>query len=92
MDSNSSFIELQTMTTPLSPAAQSIVKAFDDRYELLGPLESDWQEQCIATALRAAANNWRDEIAILAVTELTQAINDCADCLCEIAAELEAQP
>jgi hypothetical protein len=40
--------------TPLSPA-QVIVKAFDDRYELLGPLEDDWQEQCIAAALCAAA-------------------------------------
>jgi hypothetical protein len=36
----------------LSPAA-SIVKAFDDRYELLGPLEENWQEVCIAAALRA---------------------------------------
>ena len=42
--------------TPLSPAAQAIVKAFDDRYELLGPLEDDWQEQCLAAALRAAAD------------------------------------
>jgi len=42
--------------TDLSPAAQAIVKAFDDRYELLGPLEDDWQEQCIAAAIRAAAD------------------------------------
>jgi hypothetical protein len=39
--------------TDLSPAAASIVKAFDDRYELLGPLEENWQEVCIAAALRA---------------------------------------
>jgi hypothetical protein len=38
---------------PLSPA-QYIVKAFDDRYELLEPWEDDWQEQCLAAALRAA--------------------------------------
>jgi hypothetical protein len=44
------------MPTPLSPAAQAIVQAFDDRYELLGPLEDDWQEQCLAAALRAVAN------------------------------------
>jgi hypothetical protein len=37
---------------PLPPAAQAIVKAFDDRYELLGPLEDDWQEQCLAAAIR----------------------------------------
>jgi len=42
--------------TNLSPAAQAILKAFDDRYELIGPLEDDWQEQCIAAALRAAAD------------------------------------
>jgi hypothetical protein len=29
------------MTTPPSPAAQAIVTAFDDRYELLGPLEDN---------------------------------------------------
>jgi hypothetical protein len=38
--------------TDLSPA-QAIAKAFDDRYELLGPLEDDWQEQCLAAALCA---------------------------------------
>jgi hypothetical protein len=41
------------MTTPPSPA-QAIVAAFDDRYELC-PLEDNWQEVCIAAALRAAA-------------------------------------
>lgn len=40
----------------LFPAAQAIVQAFDDRYELLGPLEDDWQEQCLAAALRAVAD------------------------------------
>ena len=40
---------------PLSPA-QVIAKAFDDRYELLGPLEDDWQEQCLAAALCALAD------------------------------------
>ena len=51
--------------TDLSPAAQAIVKAFDDRYELLGPLEDDWQEQCLAAALRAGADqvleDWNEE-------------------------------
>ena len=41
--------------TNLSPAAASIVQAFDDRYELLGPLEENWQEVCLAAALRALA-------------------------------------
>jgi hypothetical protein len=44
------------VTKKLSPAAASIVQAFDDRYELLGPLEDDWQEQCLAAALRAVAD------------------------------------
>jgi len=41
----------------LSPAAQAIVTAFDDRYELLGPMEDNWQEVCIAAALHAAAHH-----------------------------------
>ena len=39
----------------LSPAAASIVQAFDDRYELLGGLEENWQEDCLAAVLRALA-------------------------------------
>ena len=39
----------------LSPAAASIVQAFDDRYELLGGLEENWQEDCLAAAFRALA-------------------------------------
>lgn len=42
--------------TQLSSPAQAIVKAFDDRYELLGPLEDDWQEQCLAAALCTLAD------------------------------------
>jgi hypothetical protein len=40
----------------LSPAAAAIVQAFDDRYELLGGFDDNWQELCIAAALRAAAD------------------------------------
>ena len=39
----------------LSPAARAIVEAFDERYELLGPLEGNWQEACLAAALTALA-------------------------------------
>jgi hypothetical protein len=42
--------------TNLSPAASSILQAFDDRHELLGPLEGNWQEVCLAAAIRAAAD------------------------------------
>jgi hypothetical protein len=38
----------------LSPATASIVKAFDDRYEI-GMFNEDWQEECLAAALRALA-------------------------------------
>ena len=40
--------------TDLSPAAASIVQAFDDRYEI-GMFNEDWQEECLAAALRALA-------------------------------------
>ena len=40
----------------LSPATASIVKAFNDRYELLGGFDDNWQELCIAAALRAAVD------------------------------------
>jgi hypothetical protein len=42
------------MTKPLSPAATSIVQAFDDRYEI-GMFDENWQEYCLAAALRALA-------------------------------------
>jgi hypothetical protein len=41
--------------TDLLPAAASIVQAFDDRYELLGGFDDNWQELCIAAAMRALA-------------------------------------
>ena len=40
--------------TELSPAADAIVKAFDDHYEL-HPFEENWQELCLAAALRELA-------------------------------------
>jgi hypothetical protein len=42
------------MTDP-SSAVASIVQAFDDRYELLGGFDDNWQELCIAAAFRALA-------------------------------------
>jgi len=64
--------------TELSPAASSIVRAFDDRYELLGGLEENWQEDCLAAALRALAVRIngadairRDILAIAAELEAT---------------------
>jgi len=53
------------MTKPLSPAARTIVQAFDERHELLGPLEGNWQEACLAAALRATVQ----ELKYFGITE-----------------------
>ena len=65
--------------TNLSPASKAIVAAFDERYELIGPLESNWQEVCLAAALSALAvrikgadNIRRDILAIVAELEAQQ--------------------
>lgn len=41
--------------TNLSPAASALVTAFKERYELLNPLEGNWQESCLAAALTTLA-------------------------------------
>jgi len=65
--------------TDLSPAAQAIVQAFDDRYELLGPLEDDWQEQCIAAAFRAVADLPKElEIPFNVITDWEAIPGTCA--------------
>jgi hypothetical protein len=63
--------------TDLSPAAASIVQAFDDRYEI-GMFDESWQENCLAAALRALA------IRINGADAIRQDVLD-------IATELEAQ-
>ena len=45
----------------LSPA-QKIVAAFNERHELCGPFDDDWVEQCLAAALRAAADQVVPEV------------------------------
>ena len=42
--------------TDLSPAAQAIVSAFNERHELCGPFDVNWDELCLAAALRTAAD------------------------------------
>jgi hypothetical protein len=37
-------------------AARAIAQAFDDRYEMLGPFDDNWQEQCLGSALQALAD------------------------------------
>jgi hypothetical protein len=58
--------------TNLSPAAASIVQAFDDRYEI-GMFNEDWREDCLAAALRALA------IRINGADAIRQDILDIAD-------------
>ena len=66
------------MTKPLSPAAASIVQAFDDCYEIGSIFNENWQEECLAAALRALA------MRINGADAIRQDILDIAD-------ELEAQ-
>ena len=40
-----------------SPATRAIVAAFNERYELCGPFDDNWQELCLAAALRALAEH-----------------------------------
>ena len=43
--------------TDRSPATRAIVAAFDARYELCGTLDDNWQELCLAAALRALSDH-----------------------------------
>lgn len=47
-----------------SPAARAIVAAFNERYELCGPCDDDWQELCLAAALRALADQQQAPITL----------------------------
>jgi hypothetical protein len=64
-----------------SPTTASIVQAFDDRHELLGPFEANWQEVCIAAALRALAAR---------IHTLPAMVGAIRQDILDIAAELEA--
>ena len=63
--------------TNLSPAAQAVLQAFDDAYEI-GAFQENWQEECLAAVLRALA------VRINGADAIRQDVLD-------IAAELEAQ-
>jgi hypothetical protein len=82
-----------TDPTPLSPTAQAIVTAFDDKYENCGQWDDDWQEQCLAAALRAAADQVVPEPSDTdkALLSLAAIRNHCKvrDRFLAIAAELE---
>jgi len=76
----------------LSSAAASIVQAFDDRYEI-NMFNVNWQEDCIAAALRAVAErneykpNMSDEMEVM----FSEGWNSHRKELLAIADELEGQ-
>ena len=66
-----------------SPTTARIAKAFDDRYELLGGFEDNWQELCIAAALRELADSseylidrQQGRIAVVRVDEILARVDD----------------
>ena len=70
----------------LSPAAQAVLDAFTDEWP--------WQtmpdpSESIATALRAAADQWKNEIRKQPSTEFISGIKNCIDALNELADELD---
>ena len=68
----------------LSPAARAIVEAFDERYELCGPFDGNWQEACLAAALCAAAKQ-------VVPTTIDPRLSTVRSDLMRIASELEAK-
>ena len=80
----------------LSPAAQVIVSAFNERHELCGPFDANWDELCLAAALRAAADKANPEAYIEDINHVHQNYvdgwKDALDIILNIADELEAQP
>lgn len=80
------------MKAELFPVAQAILAAFRQRYDETlrpGPFVDHWQEQCLAAALRAAANRVEDLIPDLGSARFSQGVETSAAFLESIATELE---
>jgi phosphoribosylpyrophosphate synthetase len=75
--------------TKLSPAAASIVQAFDDRYEI-HMFNENWQEDCIAAAFRAVAKELASCLFVGPDEGDVKRVIDVSD-LHDLIAELEAQ-
>ena len=75
--------------TELSPAAASIVQAFDDRYKI-NMFNVNWQEDCIAAALRAVDGELASCLFIGPDEGDIKRMIDVSD-LHDLIAELEAQ-
>ena len=76
----------------LSPAAQAVLDAFDDCYEI-GMFVENWQGECLAAALKAAADQVVPEqgCPIYGLTQRENERQQVRSQLLAIAAELEAQ-
>ena len=77
--------------TDLSPAAQAVLDAFNERHELCGPFDGNWPELCLAAALQAVA----DQVAPKDVPEMHNCCHELLESvhkhINEIAAELEVK-
>jgi hypothetical protein len=76
-----------------SPTTAAIVRAFDDRYEVLGPFDDNWQELCLAAALRVATDQEKlgpDHWEGLRPDDYERGWNAALRKISRIAAELEA--
>jgi hypothetical protein len=71
------------MTISLSLVAQAVLDTYVDE-DRAGRL-------AVAAVLRAAANDFYNEIGTLPVTEFTNGINFCVEALLAVAAELEGK-
>ena len=76
--------------TDLSSAAQAVWRAHE---QVLGDecVLTKTDMKALAAALRAAADQWKNEIRKQPNTEFISGIKNCIDALNEVAAELEAQ-
>ena len=72
--------------TDLSPAAQAVLDAANCVYDRAGTTGHG-----LAAALRAAADQWKNEIRKQPNTEFISGIKNCIDALNEVADELERQ-
>jgi len=76
--------------TNLSPAAQAVLDAFHDRYEIV-MFNDDWREDCLAAALRAVADQVIPTNALYARSCCESACEYTRADLLAIATELEAE-
>ena len=75
----------------LSPAAQVVLDLFSDRHELCGPFDDNWQELCLAAALRAVADRMIWLIGDICHPKYAEGIEAASDFVERIAAELEGK-